>query len=539
MLSPRRSRAFLVFPVLLFVSLWYYYDFKLVTFQVPESQHVETEHRQPDEEPSAASTTLGLAIEPHLSIPTTSERLPSQTTPPATAVEPTQTSGGVSVSPDLSTSPSDVLLIFKTGASTFWRRMPLHLVTTLANGRVPNSAIYSDLNERLADDFESIDVLENVSGLIKTHDPTAHESYLELQSPDHINTYREHGQLPGDEPAPKPGNTPGWLLDKYKFLPMFTHAQRHWPDVRRTIYVEDDTFLFWDNILRWLSTLSPDAEPSYYGAIAGEGNETFAQGGSGMVFSRSLMRSVFGGDAPPDLAEYGNYTSKACCGDTVFGKVLRDHGIFVNKGEYGPVSFRPEPPWRTGFDEIIWCAPVFTFHHLHHRDLMQLAEVERVQRESSTPSVCSLVLIPKFMLIFSQRPTIFRDIFTTLILPHLTSDTRTNWDNYASRFILTANSTSGFHPTFQPANSTAFAQASQSPAACRDACKSFDECLSWRHETATETCALETFLRLGREVDPQPDWEPKTEIVSGWVLDKMDERLLTEVCDVVKDPNLR
>lgn len=542
MLSPRRSRAFVLVPVLLFLITWYYCGFASILLQLDRNKfklpHSSVnEGHAVVEPPVSLKSSESLYSQPTPSI-SSAEDLYSRPTLSTSIVEPSQTAGTISHYQDLVTSPSDVLLIFKTGASTFWRRIPVHLITTLSNGRVPNSVIYSDLPEKLASNIESVDALANVSDLIKSYDPAAHDSYLELQSPSHVNTYREHARLPGDEPKDaKEGNTPGWLLDKYKFLPMLTHAQRNWPGLRWYIYIEDDTFIFWNNILQWLSTLSPDNEPSYYGAYSGDGNETFAQGGSGLVFSRSLMRTVFGGDKLPGLLRYGNYTSNSCCGDIVLGKVLRDHGIYVNGGNYGPVSFRPEPPWKTGFDELIWCAPVFTFHHLHQRDLIELAEVERTQRASSMPSVSSYTSPkPSYTDQFHQRPVIFRDIFTALILPHLGNNTRSNWDNFASRYTLSANSTTGFHSDFRPANRTAFDMAFKSSVRCQTACISFDACLSWRHDSAASVCALDTVIKLGRELDPLPTWAPKTEVVSGWMLERMDSRLLSQTCDVVKQP---
>ena len=52
----------------------------------------------------------------------------------------------------------------------------------------------------------------------------------------------------------------------------------------------------------------------------------------------------------------------------------------------------------------------------------------------------------------------------------------------------------------------------------------------------TSTCALDSVVKLGRELDPPPKWAPKTEVVSGWILERIDERLLAETCDVVKEP---
>jgi len=421
--------------------------------------------------------------------------------------------------------------------------MPLHLTTTLSDARIPHSVIYSDLSERLANSIESINVLANVSNILKSYDADAYASYKDLPSPLHINTYREYGGLPGDEPQDVLlSNPPGWRLDKYKFIPMLTHAQRNWPNLKWYIYIEDDTFIFLDNLLLWLSTLSPDDEPSYYGGYSGGSNETFAQGGSGIVFSGSLMRTVFGGTNTPSLETYGNYTFNSCCGDVILGKVLRDHGISVNRGEYGSVSFRPEPPWKTGFEEWMWCSPVFTFHHLHQRDLSQLFQLERKHGESSRADVSNFYFFLIAYANFKQRPILFRDIFTALIWKYLIPQ-RKQWDNFASRYVLTSNSLGGFpiDTVTNGLHKVMLAQASTSPNRCENACKLLDDCLSWRHEVpaesnaeGVETCALDMVVKLGRELDPLKKWEKGREVVSGWMVDRIEERLMRDSCETWK-----
>jgi hypothetical protein len=164
------------------------------------------------------------------SISSVSKAIPSSTFAPTTTSTPVSTTSTSQPADELvqaSISPNDVLLIFKTGADTIWRRMPLHLTTTLANSRVPNFVVYSDLKEQLSTNVSSIDILENEISIIQKIDPSAHKSYLELQSSSHVNTYREHAGLPGDEVTREAGSTtpPGWRLDRYKFLPMLRHAQ--------------------------------------------------------------------------------------------------------------------------------------------------------------------------------------------------------------------------------------------------------------------------------------------------------------------------
>lgn len=374
----KRTRDYVYVLLVLFLIVCYRYRYEILGFG-PQGLGSQV---KPPTLPLADGTSQ-IIVEPP--VPVLSDSLPSSST--SSVSRTTATTIPLST-PQSSLDSSDVLLIFKTSATTIWRRMPIHLTTTLSDGKVPNSVVYSDLSEQLATNIAAIDVLSNESSLLQRYDASAYSSYLELQSPPHANTYREHAVLPGDEPIETSmGNPPDWLLDKYKFLPMLTHAQRNWPGLKWYIYIEDDTYIFLNNVLRWLAALPLDEKPSYYGAYSGEGNATFAQGGSGIVFSRSLMKTVFGGTNIPDLQKYGNYAANSCCGDMILGKVLRDQGISVNRGELGPVSFRPEPPWKTGFESNIWCSPVFTFHHLHQRDLVQLAQLEHAHGESSLSAV--------------------------------------------------------------------------------------------------------------------------------------------------------
>ncbi|KAF8856567.1 hypothetical protein BDZ45DRAFT_804107 [Acephala macrosclerotiorum] len=430
------------------------------------------------------------------------------------ALTPTSTHPAPLHPQNVSVSPEDILLIIKTGADTIWRRMPLHL-TTLLNNRIPNTVIYSDLNEQLSSTISAIDALANVSSIIQEFDPSAYDVYIDQQSERRVNTYREQARLPGDEPPDeKPENQPGWLLDKYKFLPMLAHAQKNWPGLKWYIYIEDDTYIFTDNVLKYLTTLESDDEPSYYGAYSGEGNATFAQGGSGLVFSRSLMSSIFSGDSVPTLEKYGNETSQACCGDTMLGKILRDYGVYVNRRTYGTASFRPEPPWKTGFNDLIWCTPVFTFHHLHQRDMVQLSEIERKQKELG-------------------RPVVFRDVYMALIDPYLKDPMISDWDNFASRYILIRNFSAPFHDDLRDIDFTVLNTGPLSPQYCRKACQAVESCMGWRHDSGKGTCGLDTVVKFGRE---QEEWEVRTTVTSGWMVERIERLLLRERCEVVRDP---
>ncbi|TGO90602.1 hypothetical protein BPOR_0058g00210 [Botrytis porri] len=445
---------------------------------------------------------------------------PSISSRPQPSATPNIASTVPSLEPSLSSS--DILLIIKTGASTAWRRMPVQLLTTLSS--LPNIVVYSDLQENLSLEIQTVDVLKNVSDTLQIHDTFAYDIYQDLHT--NIHAYREQAQLPGDESELPLGNNPGWKLDRYKFLPMLEHAQKNFPGFKWTVYIEDDTFVFWSNLLPWLATLSADDEPAYYGSSAGESNATFAQGGSGIVFSRSLMKSVFSGPKIPTLQEYAKFTASECCGDMVLGKVLRDHNVLVNRGEYGTGSFRPEPPWKTEFNEFSWCKPIFTFHHLHQRDLMQLALLERQHSQNNLVS----------------RPIIFRDIFLQTISPYL-KDRRDDWDNSASRHKLTENITTITNSPWDPPapiveDKGALEQAYTSPEACLAACAALPTCRIWRHEINNgneKSCTLDVAVILGREIEGRALWDERV-INSGWMIQRINETLMEDKCEVVAPP---
>ena len=408
-------------------------------------------------------------------------------------------------------SPSDVLLLLKTGSSTLWRRVPFHLLTTFANGQVPNYVLYSDVDEQLSQGVQAIDVLANVTDTIRQYSPLAHEIYQKQQAVNPSNNYYEQAGLPGDAVSSKvgsDGNPDGWVLDRYKFLPMLSHAWEHWQDVKFYVYIEDDTYIFWSNLMRHLQTLSP-SEVAYFGAFSGEGNATFAQGGSGIIFTHGLMKAVFEGDSVPTLEQYGNLTMNACCGDMVLGEILREYGVQVNRGTWGTLSFRPEPPWRTGFDGRGWCLPIFTFHHVHQRDMAMLNVLERK------------------LFSIGKEEVLFRDVYMEVIAPYLDQDEMSNWDNFATQWTSTPGQpfAQGWPIAMglEGLNSTA---AYESKQGCWEACLALESCLSWRY--AEQSCALDSTVIWGRAVYYDT---PEETLVSGWIRKRIEKTLLSMTCD--------
>lgn len=147
---------------------------------------------------------------------------------------------------DLGKSPNELTvdevgITYKTGASTI-QRVQIHLDSEL-NRTLPNFQIYSDSKQTLQNGqgtFEVIDILEDLEPRYGSQP----DFKLYIQQKEKL---QRGGKL----------STGYKKIDKYKFLPLQGDAYRRFPNVKYTINIEDDTYVFLDNLLRWLSPLNP------------------------------------------------------------------------------------------------------------------------------------------------------------------------------------------------------------------------------------------------------------------------------------------
>lgn len=270
----------------------------------------------------------------------------------------------------------DVLLILKTGATVLWKRLPIHLTTTLSPERInpANTVIYSEIATTLGNHT----VIDILASLPHASNPNF-ELYRAVREWDETNYYMEHTGLPGDDDGP-PG---GWRLDKYKFLPLIEHAGKNWPHVKWYIYTEDDTYLFLPNALHYLSAYD-HTQSHWLGGLGEKLGTTFAHGGSGFALSRAAWEQSFGrgvgGGGGDVAAKYQSFVDEACCGDYALGKVLNDFGVRFgeNGGDEGwSWGWNGLPHWKIEFSKENWCKPVLTWHHSHVRDIARYYELEQ------------------------------------------------------------------------------------------------------------------------------------------------------------------
>ena len=468
------------------------------------------DHAYSVQDPEQGKTLLGTAVEKVAPASTTTSHQSGTTQPPQTTLELKKTSKSPSIAPPNlppNISPNSILVLVKTGSTSLWRRLPMHLSTTLSSPLLtPNIAIYSDSPSYILS-HPIIDVLANTSSSLKASpDLELYRKALDLQD---TNLYLESGSMEGDFYLPG-----GWRLDKYKFLPLVQHAANEWKGkgIKWYVYMEDDNYYFWPQLYAWLASFD-SSKPYFLGSPAFRLGEDFAHGGSGFIISQAAMDLSFGKDA--HLADkYESYAAERCCGDQVLSHVLHEHGVerYIELDGTGWAGLQSLPFWRIGFGGWNWCSPILNVHKVHQEDVSKLWRFERwfeerVKGEKGSDGVMR-----------------YRDVFENFLLPSITREAeRVEWDNFASAREHSSSRDQTDGVVFKGMKEEERVKRPwYSKEACKKACEEWGECLSWRY--ADDNCGLGNMVSLGHRVDEGIRKD------SGWMVERL-ERLTGKVCE--------
>lgn len=311
-------------------------------------------------------------------------------------------------------------------------------------------------------------------------------------------------------------NSMGWRLDRYKFLPMVERAQKMNPTADWFVFLETDTYFFWDNLFRMLDQFD-SASPLYFGSpapgILTKDRKTtwFAFGGAGFVLSRSAVdklvhRAVgpFGQYVDPPLALQDEpLVTNECCGDSILGWMLYRKGIELS-GMWP--MFNPHPFHSIPFNEAYWCQPIISLHKSTLPDMAGLAEWENQRNRTVRPLF--FVIFSIMRLTLAQNPLLYADLFKYTRMGHL--EPKEDWDN---------GDWGGFQ---DPPDSPAHA----SLAACGKACHAHDLCFSYTYDHAGH-CVFVRTMRLGSS-----KVLTDTRLSAGWDNRKIRSWLATHQCTV-------
>ncbi|KAH0287111.1 glycosyltransferase family 31 protein, partial [Aureobasidium sp. EXF-3399] len=304
---------------------------------------------------------------------------------------------------------NDTVVVMRTGSTEIQDKLPIHMATTLR--RYPDSIIFSDYEE----DFENrqvIDALESVDSHLKDTNPDF-ELWRRLKQGGRSVLHQDElsGQSIWLDHGIGKAENPGWKLDKFKFLPMVNRTLHDYPDKKWYIFVEPDTFIFWQTLLVYLSNL--DWTKSYY--LGGEmqiGDVIFAHGGMGFIVSRPALESVVA-QYQAHQREYEDFTEGHWAGDCVLGKALKDAGTSLT---WAWPIFQGDDVGNMNYNYTkLWCQPTVSYHHVSPSVIQDLFDFEKTWMSDTNNTS------------FLRH----RDIFKLFALPRMNA-TRTHWDNFCT-----------------------------------------------------------------------------------------------------------
>ncbi|RAL68150.1 hypothetical protein DID88_008860 [Monilinia fructigena] len=375
--------------------------------------------------------------------------------------------------------PKDVVILVKTGATSIWRRMPMHMSTTLGNKQLtPNVVYYSDVAENINGN-PVIDSLANLSTTLKGSPDF--ELYNKVKKSLSDNLYLENGSMEGDNYLPEAGD---WT--NTNSCPCFNM-------LLYTILAKND-----------------HTSPILVGSPAFKVGEDFAHGGSGFAISGKAMEVSFGADKT--LADrYESYAKQHCCGDQVLSHALKEMGVERFKGLDGGgwAALQAFPIWRINFGNWNLCSPIMNIHKVHQADISKLFVFEsKLMKETK-----------------GKGRIRYRDIFKHFFEPTLVA-TRSEWDNYAASKSFSSSEDS-WSPEFKDITA---AQRSERPWAskenCKQACVDWDECLTWKYQD--DDCHLSHTAAMGQKVNDGVYME------SGWMLERIEKVLQKKECGALE-----
>ncbi len=280
-------------------------------------------------------------------------------------------------SPWLTPKRSMLAICLKTGIETSIERIPVQLLTFLKNEQ---PLVISDFKETIGT-VKVVNILPNIKQRIT------------------YPTNRHVESIASDEQKPNERNE-GWKLDAWKNYPGFQLLLKDNPDSKWFIMIDDDTYLFKNNLMAHLNTLD-HTEPTYIGAAnnfrgcdgvikMGEG-PFFAHGGSGIVLSKAAIEKL------ADNVDDCEVKYEGCwAGDIRTSLCLRDQGILFNRDK-ATMNFHGNPIQKQKF--VGPCSTPFTFHHLFPFQIQLLHNLEvKVQEEVGKDALVTMGQVFKYIL---------------------------------------------------------------------------------------------------------------------------------------------
>lgn len=180
----------------------------------------------------------------------------------------------------------NIFVIIRTGFNEAHQKLLPLLNTTVPC--LPHYGIWSDLEETYAGQHIGNALDEIDPDLVASHPDFEYYRRLQEKGRDGFSVE----EMASWKHAPNTGHgrdTPAWKLDKWKFLPLAKKAYSQHPTSPWYMFIECDTYVFWDTLLAWLAHFD-HTQPFYIGRQMHLGANLFAYGGAGILISNPAMR---------------------------------------------------------------------------------------------------------------------------------------------------------------------------------------------------------------------------------------------------------
>jgi hypothetical protein len=277
--------------------------------------------------------------------------------------------------PELFHGIDDILVVLRTGANEAPAKLPIHFITTLRCA--PHFAIFSDMEEYI-EGYHILNALDEVNPDIVASHPDFEYYRLLLENGRASFTSEEFKRWSAAANTKAGRDTPGWRLDKWKFLPIAEKSLAHRPDAKWYLFIEADSYILWPALLEWLSHFD-HLQPHYMGVQMQIGEVVFAYGGAGIILSNVALRKVVT-HWRSNLKQYDEYTAGHRAGDCILGKVLADAGVGLHWSWPNLLGDQPKDmdfdSHFGGPDKRLWCYHVSSYHHVSPRDAIEISAFE-------------------------------------------------------------------------------------------------------------------------------------------------------------------
>lgn len=168
---------------------------------------------------------------------------------------------------------------------------------------------------------------------------------------------------------------------------MVNRTLHEYPDKKWYVFVEPDTFIFWQSLLVYLSNLD-STKPYYLGGQINIGSIEFGQGGNGFIVSRPALQNVVT-HYQTHQNEYEDFTVGHWAGDCVLGKAFKDSGTPLTRA--WPIIQGDDIGNMNYNHRTQWCQPTVSYHHISSSVIQDMFEFEKAWMTHTAnvgPSIC-------------------------------------------------------------------------------------------------------------------------------------------------------